>query len=332
MRGYALTRRRPFNLFVIGSGFTKAACPEAPLNRDLLRALIAEGHTSASQLQDRYGGGDIEIALTRLDCDISAEESEGNFSGPCRALRSSLQGDLAEYFLGFCASENLLTQSTWLTSFIDDVVKPRDVLVSLNYDCLLEGALDLRGKWSPRGGYPPLDSPLFGRSEYRKSSVTVLKIHGSANFILAPYADQPEANSLGFTFDGQLFPRSGRNKDFRFGGGEGKRYVIAPSYVKVPVVEVTYMMLAGLEAASKAKHLVFIGSSLRPEDQFLTVLMTRFLHARDWQVRRIVVVSPSAREVCKRIKLYWGVNVSRQVRPIAKPIEKSVDDLLDVLA
>jgi hypothetical protein len=92
------------------------------------------------------------------------------------------------------------------------------------------------------------------------------------------------------------------------------------------------MMLAALNAASKAKNLVFIGSSLRSEDQFLTVLMTHFLHQRGWQGRHIVVVSPAAREVCKRIKRYWGVNVSRQVRPVARPIETAVDELLSVIA
>jgi hypothetical protein len=331
--GDSLTERRPFNLFVFGSGFTRAAIPEAPLNRDLLGALIAKGSASASQLKDRYVVGDIEIALTRLDCDISTEEAVGDLRGPSRALRRSLETELAEYFLEFCASESLLTRSEWLTAFIDKGVKPRDVAISLNYDCLLEGALDWREKWSPRGGYGfPVENPLFSRGEYRKSPVTVLKIHGSANFVLAPFSDQPAANSLGFTFDGQLFPRSGKNKNFGYGGGMGQRYVIAPSYVKVPTVEVTYMMLAALNAASKAQNLVFIGSSLRPEDQFLTVLMTHFLHQRDWQDRHIVVVSPAAREVCERIKLYWGVNVSRQVRSIAKPIETSVDELLRVLA
>lgn len=327
-----MARPRPTNLFVFGSGFTRAVFPDAPLNRDLLKALVAKGNRSSSELMARHGGEDIEIALTRLDCDISGEESLGDFRGPSRDLRRKLETEIAEYFLGFCVSERLLGQSAWLTSLINKVIKPHDVAISLNYDCLLEGALDCREKWSPRGGYGfPVDSPLFGRGEYRKSPVTVLKIHGSANFVLAPFADQPAANSLGFTFDGQLFPRSGKNKHFGYGGGMGRRYVIAPSYVKVPTVEVTYMMLAALNAASKAKNLVFIGSSLRPEDQFLTVLMTHFLHQRGWQDRHIVVVSPSAREVCKRIKRYWGVNVSRQVRPIAKPIETAVEELLRVV-
>jgi len=332
LSGGSLTERRPFNLFVFGSGFTRAAFPGAPLNRDLLSTLIAKRRASASQLLDRYGVEDIEIALTRLDCDISAEEAAGDLRGPSRALRRRLETELAEYFLEFCASESLLTQSCWMTSFIDEGVKPRDVAISLNYDCLLEGALDCRGKWSPRGGYGfPVESPLFGRAEYRRSPVTVLKIHGSANFWIAPYADQPAAKTVGFLFDEQLFPRSGKGKHFGYGGGSGRRYVIAPSYVKVPTVEVTHMMLTALDAASKARNLAFIGSSLRPEDQFLTVLMTHFLRRRGWQHKRIVVVSPQAPRICERIRKYWGVDVSRQIRPIAKTIQASVDELLGVL-
>jgi hypothetical protein len=323
----ALRKQTTFNVFLIGSGFTKAVFPTAPLNHELLGELARKDCGPALELQNQFGSGDIEIALTRLDCDISAQPVE-----PLRVLRCEINSALAGYFLEYCASWSLLAESRWLTSFIDECIKPRDVAISLNYDCLLEGALDCRGKWSPRGGYGfPVEGPLYLTPEYRKSPVTVLKIHGSANFVLAPYADKPEASSLGFTFNEQLFPLSGKNKHFGFGGGKGSIYIIAPSYVKVPTLDITYMMLSALKAVAKAKCMVVIGSSLRPEDQFLTVLITHFLSQVGWQERRLVVVSPEAREVCNRIKLYWGVDVSRQIVPIAQPIEKSVEELMSTL-
>src|SRR5207249_2139074 len=113
--------------------------------------------------------------------------ASGERSGPLRELRNNLDSEIAEHFLDYCASEPLLTRSPWLTSLLDNGIKRGDVTISLNYDCLLEGALDCREKWSPLGGYGlPRDSPLFTPNEYPRSPVTVLKIHGSASFIIAP--------------------------------------------------------------------------------------------------------------------------------------------------
>jgi hypothetical protein len=77
--------------------------------------------------------------------------------------------------------------------------------------------------------------------------------------------------------------------------------------------------------------MVFIGTSMRPEDQFLTILMTRFFSRRGWQQRRIVVVSPSAEEVCERIRRYWGSDVSDQVKPIARPVQDAIDELVPMI-
>ncbi len=321
------------NLFVVGSGFTRAAFPDAPLNRDLLKALVAKGNRSSAKLMELYRAEDIEIALTRLDCDISLEEASGGGGGRARRLRDSVEAELAGYFLEYCASEQLLAESPWLTALLNHGIKPGDVAISLNYDCLLEGALDCLGKWSPRGGYGlPGRHPLVESKDFRKSPVTVLKIHGSASFVIAPIIGDEVSNSIGPILNGTLFPRSGKNRVFGFGGGAGRQYVIAPSYVKVPAVEIAYLMLSALDAARKAKNLVFIGTSIRPEDQFLTILMTRFFSRRGWRQRRIVVVSPSAEVVCERIRRYWGSHaVSDHIKPIAKPVQIAIEELLTAI-
>ena len=282
------------NLFIIGAGFTRSLFPDAPLNRDLLRVLGAKSSESASALlRDRYKTEDIEIALTKLDVDVaSAQGTE------LRQLRRSIENDLAEFFSKFCASEDLIAQSKWLTHLIDDVFSSGDVAVSLNYDCLLEGSLDCRGKWSPKGGYgSSIDNPLASNDRTLMSPVTVLKIHGSANFVIAPYLDKPTARAVNFDFDERFFPRSARNTHFRYGAGTGSSYVIAPSYVKIPTVEISYLMLDALTASSDAKNLIVIGSALRPEDSFLTVLVTNFLRQETWRSRKILVIDPEADSV-----------------------------------
>lgn len=305
------------NVFIIGCGFTKALFPDAPLNRDLLRVL-ADKSSAVQALRDRYSTVDIEAALTKLDVDLALYGDD-----ELRKLREEIESELAAYFSSFCASKDLIAQSPWLSQFIDDVVSSGDVAISLNYDCVLEGALDCRGKWSPNGGYGSIiNNPLDCNAP--KSPATVLKIHGSANFIIFPFVGKPARKTISFDFDERFFPRSAENKHLPAGAGTGKSYVIAPSYVKIPTVEVSYLMIDALRATTKAENLLIIGSSLRPEDSFLTVLVTNFLRQPTWQSRRIIVVDPYADSICERLKDYWGVNVTDQILPVQNQLQTAV--------
>ena len=316
------------NVFIVGAGFTKAIFPNAPLNQDLLGALALKSPASVSPaLRDRYKTEDIEIALTRLDVDVALSQGENP-----RNLRKRVESELAAYFSSFCATEELMAQTHWLTSFIDKAFSPGDVAISLNYDCVLEGALDCRGKWSQNEGYgSSLDNTFMCDVRPSKSPVTVLKIHGSANFIIAPYADKPTASAVNFIFDEYFFPRSAKYTHIGYGAGTGRSYLIAPSYVKIPTVEITYLMLDALAATTKANNLIIIGSALRPEDGFLTVLITNFIRQPSWSARKLIVVDPKAETINNRLKDYWGVDVSSQILPIEDRLENSVGQLLEAI-
>lgn len=316
------------NVFIVGAGFTKAIFPNAPLNRNLLEALARKSPASASPaLRDRYKTEDIEVALTRLDVDLASSQDQD-----LDELRQRIESELADYFNSFCASEDLMAQSQWLTHLIDGTFSPGDVAISLNYDCVLEGALDCRGKWSPNGGYgSSLDNTWMCNDRPSKSAVTVLKIHGSASFIIAPYADKPTAKAVNFVFDECIFPRSAKNTHIGYGAGTGRSYLIAPSYVKIPTVEISYLMLDALTATAQAKNLVIIGTALRPEDGFLTLLITNFLRQPSWLSRKMIVVDPAAESISNRLKDYWGVNVSSQISPIQDQLQNSVARLLAMI-
>lgn len=323
------------NAFIIGAGFTKAVFPAAPLNGDLLDALAGKvADSAATVLRHRYKTNDIEIALTRLDSDIAA--SQGDRGLPVedgRRLRRRIENELGDYFSSFVASEDLLVRSPWLAQFVDEVFNSGDVVISLNYDCVLEGALDCRGKWSPKGGYgSPFGHPLVRDDEFSKSPVTVLKIHGSASFAIAPYADKPEASAVNFAFDEHFFPRSARSTHFGYGAGTGRTYLIPPSYVKIPTVELTYLMLDAMSASATATNLVIIGAALRPEDGFLTVLLTNFLRQPSWRTRRIFIVDPAANSIRSCLEKFWGVNVSSQIAPIEGRLEACVPELVELLS
>lgn len=323
------------NVFIIGAGFTRAVFPDAPLNPDLLKVLAGKfADSAAAILRDRYKTDDIEIALTKLDSDIAVSQGEEELlAEDGRKLRRQIETDLGNYFRSFIVSEELFTRSPWLVKLVDGAFTSGDVVISLNYDCVLEGALDCRGKWSPKGGYGShIEQPLVRDDEFLKSPVTVLKIHGSASFVIAPYADKSEANAVNFVFDERFFPRSAKNKHFSYGAGTGRTYLIAPSYVKIPTVEMTYLMLDALSASAKATNLVIIGSALRSEDGFLTMILTNFLRQPSWLTRRVFIVDPAANAISSSLKKFWGVDVSSQIVPIEGRLEACVPSLVESLS
>jgi hypothetical protein len=316
------------NVFIVGAGFTKAIFPNAPLNQHLLEALARKSPASASPaLRDQYKSEDIEIALTRLDVDVALSQDQN-----LNKLRRCIESELADYFNSFCASEDLMAQSQWLTNLIDGAFSPGDVAISLNYDCVLEGALDCRGKWSPKGGYgSSLDNTWMCNDQPSTSPVTVLKIHGSANFVIAPCEDTPTASAVNFVLDECIFPRSAKNTQIGYGAGTGRSYLIAPSYVKIPTIEISDLMLDALKATAQSKNLIIIGTALRPEDGFLTLLITNFLRQPSTRSRKIIVVDPEAESICKRLKDYWRVNIESQISPIQDQLQNSIARLLAII-
>lgn len=317
------------NIFIIGAGFTKAVFPDAPLNSDLLNKLAENStNSAASALLERYRINNIEIALTKLDSDIALSGSQDE-----KHLRNKIETELGNFFSSLKVSDPLLIKLPWLSQFVDAAFTAGDVVISLNYDCVLEGVLDCREKWTPNGGYgSPFNNPLIRDNEFLKSPITVLKIHGSASFVIAPYGDKPEASAVNFVFNEHFFPRSAKYTNYGYGAGTGRTYVIAPSYVKIPTVEMTYLMLDALSAAATATNLVVIGSALRPEDGFLTVMLTNFLRQPSWRTRKIFIVDPAANATKNRLVKFWGADVSKQIVPIAGRLENSIPLLIESLS
>jgi hypothetical protein len=310
------------NAFIIGAGFTKSVFPNCPLNDQLLEELIRRRpNGAANALRDKYDEMRIEVALTKFDCDNPDSNS----------VRRELENELGDYFSQFCASDKLVTEQPWLAPFITDVFKEGDVVTSLNYDCVFEGLLDWGGKWTPRGGYGTmLTHPLLDE-KCSESPVRVLKIHGSASFTSPTFKDNPSSSYVGPVINGSFFPRSGKNLDFGWSGAEGP-YVIAPSYVKVPKVEIAHLMLEALRGSAKANKLIIIGSALRKEDSFLSLIVTTFLHDLSLAKRKIIIVDPHADSIGDKLKNYWGVKRLNQIVPVAASLQHSVTRLAELIS
>ncbi|MCZ6753516.1 MAG: hypothetical protein O7E51_17015, partial [Acidobacteria bacterium] len=163
---------------------------------------------------------------------------------------------------------------------------------------------------------------------YPKSPLKVLKIHGSASFQIAPYSNKPAARHVDLCFDERFFPRSAENKHGSWVGGE--TYLIAPSYVKIPTVEISHLMLDALQATNEAANLIIVGCSLRPEDAFLTLLHTNFLRKKS--DKKIIIVGLEAKTIKGRLENYWGVNIGSCICAIPQDLENSVAELVKLIS
>jgi len=123
------------NLFIIGAGFTRAVFPTAPLNNDLLCQIVgSKDNSTLGRVWVEYGSTeiDIEMLLTRFDLDLMTKTS--CFS---KADRDAIGGEIAEFVKRFRFQKDV----EWLHPFLQTILD-NDVIISLNYDCFLEGFLD----------------------------------------------------------------------------------------------------------------------------------------------------------------------------------------------
>ncbi len=153
--------------------------------------------------QEEYGPlDDIEGFVTRM------EQSEK----PERIL-----GGLREAICGFFDSIRTNNASHY-QRFASEVIQRGDVVVTFNYDVSLDRELRKAGKWEINDGYG-FD---LGIPNMPKSGMTLLKLHGSTNWIDSSFGGiGPGPLSVGFGWD-PMCPRPVLlPKEFEFLGYQG---------------------------------------------------------------------------------------------------------------
>jgi len=297
------------NLFIIGAGFTRAVFPAAPLNNDLLCQVIgSKDNSTLGRVWAAYESteSNIEVLLTRFDLDLMTNNGRLMIKNDLfqKADRDAISREIAEFVNRFRFEKDV----EWLHPFLDQTLSNKDVIISLNYDCFLEGFLDSREAWSPNGGYGVIqnagngldDSPLDN-----PRGIQILKIHGSESFRLVRFQNEPESMSVGAIINEQLFPRSGKNKHFKYIGEVGP-YVIAPSFLKQLIVDLQFLLVDAIRCAESAKNLIIIGCGLRPEDNHLWLVVSSFMNSEELEKKRILIVSPNASGTKEKIKKFWA--------------------------
>lgn len=238
-----------------------------------------------------------------------------------------MSGQLARFVSKFRFQNDV----AWLRPFVQ-TVSNNDVILSLNYDCFLEGFLDFHGAWSPKGGYQVIRNILDDSIPENERNIRILKIHGSESFRLSSFFDKPESFAVGVEINSALFPRSGKNSHLG-GGVDSRPYVIAPSFTKQFVVELQYLLLDAIRFARVAKNLIIIGCGVRPEDSHLWLVLTSFMKNSSWKKKRTFIISPHASFVKDRIERFWGGKIFSEKNLVAidSGIEPAITDLKERL-
>lgn len=277
------------NVFVFGAGVSGTA--GLPLNRDLysgLRQYVLKrarndksyvGIKHKWQLLERQKilatRSDFEMNLTRLDIEILKNRNLQYF-------RDSLGDALTDFFNDehkrICATPGSVDN---LRKFAQRHIKPGDVIITFNYDCLVERVLKEGGLWSVQNGYGfarTLENSE-GTASLPRSACKVLKLHGSLGWVSSVI-------DSGFFIQKEALEFAGYEglSDSRVARFGGQRPLILPSFVKQmhthPLPELWRL---AAETVRGAETVIFLGYSMPDADSaawilFLTNVQRRALY------------------------------------------------------
>ncbi len=213
--------------------------------------------------------------------------------------------------------------------------KDNDEIITTNYDCFLEGLLDYYNIWHTRKGYANVCDPSWmsnsPETKENPKGIKFYKIHGSENFRECNIFDdkgETKQTMIGFIINENIYPVSGKNSNLGWVEKYCKECIIAPSFIKTFYPQIERMMIGALQAAAKAKNFVIIGCGLRPEDSFLWLLVTAFLHSPE--NGKIIIDDPCAERIKDKIWEHY-TDINKPIITICRNLECSVDELISKL-
>jgi len=330
-------------VFVFGAGATRGcsfvdsmqgACLP-PLDRDFftqLQRIRREKHRSivTAVIKDMvtlFGTNfevTLETAFTTIEQIIrmveATKETRRFKTRDLREMRRRLLLALAAVF------EEALTKSgskekreprecCYTQKFVKDILRERDVVLTFNYDCVLDWHLKKygNGKWSARYGYGfrlgPGGKNLQGDEEWmpqtpapREKTVLLLKLHGSLHFKV----DKADKEEYIVRLKARPYTYQGRGMKFT---------IIPPEYVKRFERGIFRdIWNRAFRELARSDNVVFVGYSLPPTDAHATALF-RAAIGKD-PLKALVIANPD-REARRRIRTVVQRGLSEKTRVLS---------------
>jgi len=194
---------------------------------------------------------------------------------------------------------------------VADILRPRDHVITFNYDCVLDCALREfgSGKWNPRYGYGfnlgSRGKNLAGDDFWRPSgklvdedaTIRVHKLHGSLHFDIT----EPRVKL-------KQRPYTKQYGDLHF-------TIIPPEWYKTYGKGVfADLWKAAANAITRAQHVIVVGYSLPPADLHSTALFRTSIKPR--ALKALVIVNPD-REARHRIRTVLQRGLTQDTRVLS---------------
>lgn len=210
----------------------------------------------------------------------------------------------------------------------------RNVVITFNYDLLLEEALDRLGipfSYGLGGENVTYDAAARSTREPDGGSLLILKLHGSLNWGLR------EGNSITVfgSYDSAI-------------AASGHPHLVPPTWEKTVSGPTRTVWQRALQALMDATRLIVVGFSFRPTDAHFKYLLAAGL-MQNSALRHIVVVNPRATQLASQIQsvlrgdqFEYGVvrlqdktlreflNSAQDLKSIGRPIVHDGIDLVDL--
>lgn len=304
-------------VFVLGAGFSYHLSGKIfPLGCELAN-VIKEINIPALNKHIQgcsYETDNIEMILSRLELDnyVSRDDKENIREEVSKAFQKRmLVKSLYE------KNEQIIESSKLV---VKDLFKRDDLIVTLNYDLLLEHLLAKSDVdiWSPCGnGYgASMESDWFYKNDgsiscnQQKQNIQLLKVHGSFNFFTSKYAGTEEYSDLMqplindthpafFDLQNMFENLSGFTPISPAKDWKNTKNIILPTYVKPFSQNRSFMKLwhDAIDAMKEAEIVTIIGYRFPNEDSMMSLLFS-FLPVVKRTIR-INILNRSADEISK---------------------------------
>jgi len=280
--------------YLLGAGFSKAICEKAPLHDDLgdeVNNLIPVDLKEKYNFDPKY----FELFMTQLDLELKREPSEQTTK-----TRNKIREHLIKRL-----NINKLVANDLGSKFVRNLQND-DLLLTLNYDCLLDQILASENIWHPNGGYSQyVNNPLFGQDDQKNETlknIFLLKLHGSLNFQEHGFWDGADK---AFTFDQTAISLEVSKDVFKtlsyghfgvVGQSTISEYLIIPSYIKSFHPQILSLWNLAIQKVQQIDKFVIIGCGLRVEDTMLPILLMNV------QCEKLCIVDLKAYEIYQKIR------------------------------
>ena len=288
------------HVFLLGAGFTRAVMGDkAPLTDEIMPEIdLSKFHGIMEDYEKTFP--DIEQFITELDLKcLRFAKKNVSISKRITEIRDDIVEQIVKMFDVDALTVDNLDKFPTLNKFIE-IVPAHSMILTLNYDCVLDQGLYLSKRWDPSDGY--YVKALFpgeeGAEENKKlDNILLLKLHGSCNF--RDSTGNPEFFNIELT--DKIFPDfHTQSNDHRSSLDKGP-HVLVMSYIKTYHTGIMKLWRKAIDALTNADRLTIIGCSLREEDTFLRYALYHF-GRRDNLKELLVEIIDVKEDICNDVE------------------------------